>query len=227
MWRLLLLVAASLILVGCSDSATPALLKEAQTTTSTTLNPATAANEVESCMRTHNMTYANQVNHNYTSEIPPFLQGNPNPFSTSDIEYSSQSPTVTLFQSCAWPPPSWADQTGYGQILMTSAPGDTSWPGEISPYADAYVIDATCHTVQALLSGEHTGTSFSNNVTVSRGQLVVAGGDGTGFGLPPGAVNGEPSLAGWGRLLAFEIQPGESVILHLDPESVTSANCTN
>ena len=124
-----------------------------------------------------------------------------------------------------WPPPSWADQTGYSQILMTSAPGDISWPGEISPYGDADVVDSTCGSIEAQYSGEHTGTSFSNTATVNQGGIVVAGGEGTGFGPPPGSSGSTPSLTGWGQVLGFAIEPGESVILHLDAESVISAQC--
>lgn len=217
---------AAVLVANRGSTAQPALEKPLSAPTTTSSNPQVAANEVESCMQTHSMTYANEVTKNFTASVPPFLQKNGNPFSGSaDPEYSSQSPTVVEFQSCVWPPPSWADQTGYSQILMTSAPGDTAWPGEISPYGDADVVDSTCGSVEAQYSGEHTGTSFSNTATVNQGGIVVAGGEGTGFGPPPGSSGSTPSLSGWGQALGFAIQPGESVVLHLDAESVISAQC--
>src|SRR5580704_16598105 len=151
-------VTAAVLIANGGGSGTPIIAKPLTVPTTAPSNRQIAANEVESCMRTHSMTYANEVTKNYRGSTPPFLQKNPNPFSTSDPLYSSFTPTVVEFQSCVWPPPSWADQTGYSQILMTSAPGDTSWPGEISPYADADVIDSTCSSVEAQYSGEHTGT---------------------------------------------------------------------
>jgi len=171
------------------------------------------------------MTYANQGVRNYSDSTPPFLQSNPDPFQFAASEYTGETPTVVEFESCVWPPPSWADQTGYTQILMTSAPGDSTWPGEESPYVDADVIDSNCGTVMAQYAGEHTGTSFSTTVTVRQGQLVIAGGEGTGYGPPPGSISGFPNLAAWGQALGYGIQPGESAILHIDPESVKSAEC--
>jgi hypothetical protein len=85
------------------------------------------------------------------------------------------------------------------------------------------VVDSSCGTVLAQYAGEHTGTSFSDTVKVSQGQLAIAGGEGTGFGRPPGSTNDTPNLAAWGQALAYAIQPGESAILHIDPESVKSA----
>lgn len=222
---ILLLIGGGVLIASQKNNPAPSVAPPLTTPTTAAGNPATAANEVEGCMRTHGMTYANEVVHNYSTSTPPFLQSSHDPYQFAPSFYAGGTPTVVEFESCVWPPPRWADQTGYSQILMTSAPGDSTWPGEESPYVDADVIDSNCGTVEALYAGEHTGTSFSSTVKVSQGQLAIAGGEGTGFGPPPGSTTDTPNLEAWGQALAYAIQPGESAILHIDPESVKSAEC--
>jgi hypothetical protein len=208
------------------STGTAAVLKQLPAQTTAPTNPVTAANQVTSCMHAHSMTFASEVSLNPVGTASPFLQSNGNDFTNTGItEYQVHMPVVTLFQSCVWPPPSWADQTGYSQIVMTSAPGDSTWPGNISPYALADVVDSSCQNISAEYSGEQTGSSFSLMASVGPGALAVAGGDGSGFGDPPGTVNGADTISTWGQALGSAIQPGESVILHPGNATVKSAEC--
>lgn len=197
------------------------------TTTTSTSSPAQAADEVRGCMQAHNMQYASAIVQNYFASTPAFLQANPHPYNSSDPIYSGGSPAVTAFESCVWPPIAGADQTGYSQILMTTVPGDTTWPGEVATFAYADVIDATCSDITAQYSGGHTGSSFSETVNVAAGGLVETQPGGTGaFAVAPGQTSGQPlSFVNWAQTLGFFIQPHESAILHAADESVNNAHC--
>ncbi len=196
-------------------------------TTPSTSSAAQAADEVRGCMQAHNMPYASVVVHDYTASTPAFLQSNPYTSQSTDPIYAGASPVTTEFESCMWPPGAGADQTGYSQILMSTVPGDSTWPGEVAPFAYADAVDATCSTITAQYSGGHTGTSFSETVSVSSGGLVVTQTGGSGsFAVAPGQAAGQPlSLANWAQAVGYFIQPGESAILHAADESVTNARC--
>ena len=220
-------VAAVALIAGRHDNSSPYPSAALPTSPPSTNNAVQASNEVGACMQAHQMQYAHTVVHNYSAATPVFLQHNPNPYTTSDPVYSDGSATVTEFESCIWPPSAGADQTGYSQILFTTVPGDTSWPRNFAPSAYADAIDSTCGGVTAQYTGAHTGSSWSSTATVSPGGLATTGlGSGVDGVVPPDGAQGEvPSLSSWAQYMSYEIQPGESVILHEGPENVTAATC--
>jgi hypothetical protein len=206
-----------------SSSTTPPAPTSA---TSTTSGAATAAQQVTSCQQLHQMQFASQVTQNPTGQTVPFIANNGNPYqSSTDALYSGLTQQVVLVQNCAWPPPSGADQTGYSQILFSSAPGDTSWPGEMSPYAQADVVDTTCNTIDVTYTGAHTGSSFTDRVTVMPGQLALTE-PGGAIGEFPNVPSGRaPTLTDWQQQLGYKLIQGESVILRNDSETVSAATC--
>jgi hypothetical protein len=107
----LLLVGGAVLITRQHNVAAPTVPPALPVPTTAVGNPAVAANEVEACMRAHEMTYANEVVRNYSASTPtpPFLQSNGDPFENAVSEYSGETPTVVEFESCVWPPPRWAD----------------------------------------------------------------------------------------------------------------------
>jgi hypothetical protein len=224
-----MVVVIVLIVAGTAVGVTALITHGATKPSSSTApppSPATAAQQVASCQRLHNMQFASQVTQNATGQTVPFIANNGDPYqSSSDALYSGLAQQVVLVQNCAWPPPSGADQTGYRQILFSSAPGDTTWPGEMSPYAQADIVDTTCNTINVTYTGEHTGTNFTDRVTVMPGELSLTEPGGT-LGEFPGVSSGQaPTLTEWQQQLGYKLIPGESVILRNDSETVSAATC--
>ena len=117
---------------------------------------------------------------------------------------------VSLYESCSWPPAPGADVTGYSRILVSSVNGETKWGGEFDPLTEANVLDTSCKNMVITYIGGHTGASFSQTVTVSAGQLVIAGQQRT--------YQGEPStVSSWAQSVNYYITPGETVVLHEPP----------
>jgi hypothetical protein len=198
------------------------------TTTSTTQNPAsttnavTAANQVAQCQRLHDMPYASTRTTNPSGVSSPFLAKNSNPYDRGDPIYEAASPTIILFQFCRWPPSPGADQTGYSQVLLTTVPGSSTWPGEVSDQAYADVVDTTCPTVAFVYTGGHTGSSVTTYARVSAMQLV----DTEPAGGPVAGASPVPTdLSAWADSLAYYLQPGESAVFHPGYEQASSARC--
>jgi len=189
-------------------------------TTSTTMSAIDAAHQVSECMRLHGMKYATQKTANPEGVASPFLERNGSPFTRSTVpEYSGGAPTLNEFESCVWPPASYADQTGYTQLLLTTVPGSPDWPGEVTPGAYADIVDGPCAAVRATYVGGHTGTSFSETIEVHAGGLRL-----TAPKYPPTGTD-ISNLSAWGQQMAYYLQPGESAILFAGDEAVTSAVC--
>ncbi len=99
-------------------------------------------------MRLHSMTYASEQVTNPRDVPDPFLSKNPDAYdNSSDPAYNGDSPTVTLAQSCIWPPKDGADPTAYRLILVAKVPGSLEWPGVVMGFAYADVIDTACYSV--------------------------------------------------------------------------------
>jgi len=173
-------------------------------------------------MRLHNMQYASQKTVNPSRVVSPFLQSNPTPYRSTDVIYAGGSPTITVFETCAWPPSASTDQTGYAQLIVTTVPGDLTWPGETTEGAYADVIDgSSCPGFAAVYTGGHTGSSFSHSVTVAAGGLQLTSTD------PMVRPNGLDisNFTAWARQLGYFTQPGESAILLAGDESIMSLRC--
>jgi hypothetical protein len=83
-----------------------------------------------------------------------------------------------------------------------------NWGGEVDPLAIANVLDATCKKMAITYTGGHTGTSASQKVTVSAGNLLV-----TDRALMPGEARPK-TVSAWAQSVGYYITPGETVVLH-------------
>jgi serine/threonine protein kinase len=193
--------------------------------TATTANALSAAQAVEACMSAHGMP-ASTVSVPHPTQTPPFFSANSTAYARSaDSIYSGTSVKVTLFEHCEWPPGPGADQTGYVDTFLTEVPGDASWPGEINPLAQADGIDSSCHRLQILYTGGHTGSSFSDTVVVSSGTLAITQPNWQGLTIPGEQLDQAPNLTEWAQAMGYYLIPGEMAILHADDESASSVDC--
>ncbi len=112
--------------------------------------------------------------------------------------------------------------TGYSRILVSTVNGDKNWEGEVDPLAIANVLDATCKKMTITYTGGHTGTSASEKVTVTAGNLLV-----TDRTLGPGEVRPN-TVSAWAQSVGYYITPGETVVLH-DPimSNILSIACVS
>jgi hypothetical protein len=119
------------------------------------------------------------------------------------------STTVTLFASCDWPPPSYADPTGYSLITVATVagPGSTNASGE--DYADR--INSTCSAVELAYKYGSPGAYFPQPAFEAKPGAILIG--------PGQAWKGKP------RQLPFSRSPGEVVYLHNANYVLESAAC--
>lgn len=128
---------------------------------------------------------------------------------------------VTLYEACSWPAPPGADPTGYSRILVSTVPGDPQYGGISDPTSYADVLDTSCRKVRIIYVGGEMSESYSNTVTVSRGQIMIA---------DPGTLDPRKptpkSVDFWARSMNYYVTPGETVVLHAGlPGRILSISC--
>ena len=180
------------------------------------------ADQVSSCIREHGMSGASDGPLKPPSGMyVPFSavnQGRDYGWYLDGKTFGAGTIPVSLYESCSWPPAPGTDVTGYSRILVSSVNGETKWGGEFDPLTEANVLDTSCKNMVITYIGGHTGSSFSQTVTVSAGQLVIAGQQRT--------YQGEPStVSSWGQSVNYYITPGETVVLHEALSSILSIVC--
>lgn len=186
-------------------------------------NQFVAAEEVTSCMRFHNMHSPSEVWTDPSGTTSSFSEDNPSAYaSNADPIYSVGSATTVVIDNCTWPPSAQTDQTGFSQIVVTTVPGWTSWPGATSALAYADVIDTTCTSVTLrYLTGQWPAVSYET-VTVPSGAMVATM---KTTGLT--GVQFPKSLTAWEVKMGYLLIPGESVALHSGHETLSTASCTS
>jgi hypothetical protein len=188
---------------------------------------AAIARQVSSCIHDHGMSGAS------VGPIKP-PKGTYVPFSQAnqgqDIgwrigthPYGGGPIPVSLYEACSWPAPPGADPTGYSRILVSTVPGDSQYRGVSDPTSYADVLDTSCSKVRITYVGGEMSESYSNTVTVSRGQIAIA----DPRTLDPQKPTPKPKSVGfWARSMNYYVTPGETVVLHAGlPGRILSISC--
>ena len=187
----------------------------------------TVADQVSSCIREHGMSGASDGPLKPPSGMyVPFFQANDGRdygWKIGSQTISEGTIPVSLYESCSWPPAPGADVTGYSRILVSTVNGENNWGGEFDPLNVANVIDTSCKKMVVKYIGGHTGSSFSQTVTVPTGSLVIVD--------QQMIYPGEPkptNVSEWAQSVGYYIAPGETVILH-EPSlsSIFSMACSS